>query len=149
MIETDSGGGSTDTGRQCRTESFSSGKKPSEGDLTFQYEVSNGDGIEYEEFELVNTSDETIDLSGYKIVFENQSTYTIEDMRLIPDSKLRIITYGSPETTATTDSCLQYTHVVRHELDTPLFRDDTARIALASPDGGHVLTETFQVGGSP
>ena len=122
-------------------------RPPSSDDLVFNYEfIGSDDEVQSEAFELFNTSDSRINLAGYSIAFENKDTLPIEDIDLIPKAELKIMTYGSRSLQEYED-CLKYRHVERNILDTPLFADGKATIAVLEPGGDQLLSKKFAING--
>ena len=118
-------------------------RPPSSDDLVFNYEFSGSDDeVQYEIFELFNTSDARINLAGYSIAFESKDTLPIEDIDLIPKAELKIITYGSRSTQEYED-CLKYRHTRKNILDTPLFVDGETTVAILEPSGDQLLSKKF------
>lgn len=132
------------TTKDCRA--LSEPESPSRDNLTFEYTVSGDGGVQYEIIDLFNTGDSPVDLTNHSVSFEDQNIYEINNIELIPGAELKFLTYGEKNISKFDGECLKYRHVIEDQLDSPLFEDSEAKVALLEPDGSHLLVEKFTIG---
>lgn len=148
-------GGSASDGEDspdgCRTPDDA--RQPSGEDLAFGHSftgtVDRPDrlAVTEEVFDLANVGDSWVDLSGHAVAFEGRDSFEIGALELRPTAELKILTHGDGEVVTDREDCLHFRHVRDHPLETPVFDDYRARVALVAPDGTQLLVDEFELTG--